>query len=114
MIQVYPALCGRHVGHPQGQLQSIYYIGYFGAQTAQQGHILQEILMPFDDEYGLQITNENDYNFPFLCDRLNWSTVDIDTPYSSCSVCDIQINLSLSICSQCAYIRDYLESIRDN
>ena len=104
-------ICGRYIGHPQGQLQSIYYLGYFGGQTQEQGHTLQSILMSFDDEYGLQITNETDYSFPLLSDRLNWSTVDIDAPYSRCSVCDIQIDFPLSICSQCAYIKDFLDSI---
>ena len=107
-------ICGRYVGHIQGHLESIYYLGYFGSQTPQQGHILQQILIPFDDEYGLQITSENDYCFPLLPDRLNWSTVDIDAPYNRCSVCDLQIEFPQLIYSQCTYIRDFIESINNN
>ena len=108
------SICGRYVGHPQGQLQSIYYLGDFGAHNEQGSHILEDILTHFDDEHGLNITNENNYSFPLLPDRFNWSTVDIDAPYSRCSVCDALIpfpHIYTQICSQCAYISDFLDSI---
>ena len=73
---------GRHIGHPQGHLQSIYYVGYFSGMSEQHGHILQNLLMNFDDEYGLLKTHENEYCFPLLPDRFNWSTIDID----ACSI----------------------------
>ena len=67
-------ICGRYVGHIQGQLQSIFYIGqYYGAQNP-QGDILHDILAPFQDEYGLQIGSESDCSFPVLSDRLNWNS----------------------------------------
>ena len=106
-------ICGRYVGHIRGQLQSIYYLGYFGGHTPQQGHILQQILTPFDDEYGLQVTSESDYCFPLLSDRYNWNTVDIDAPYNRCSICDLQIEFPQSMCSQCIYIREFLESLNN-
>ena len=74
-------ICGRYVGHIQGQLRSIYYIGQYGALNPLQSNTLQDILTPFDDEYGLQIASESDYHFPLLSDRLNWNTVDIDASY---------------------------------
>ena len=51
------SISGTYVGHPQGQLQSIYYQGYFGAPTVQEGHRIQQIVEPFDDSYGLRITS---------------------------------------------------------
>ena len=84
--------------------------------TEEHGNILRDILMDFDDEYGLQITHENEHSFPLLPDRFNWSTVDIDAPYSRCSVCDSLVlftHVFITICSQCAYIRDFLESIHN-
>lgn len=52
----------------------------------EHGNILHDILIDIDDEYGLQITHENEHSFPLLSDRFNWSTIDIDAPYSICSV----------------------------
>lgn len=50
-------ICGTYVGHPQGQLQSIYYHGHFGAPTLQEGDRIQQIIQPYtlDDSYGLKI-----------------------------------------------------------
>jgi hypothetical protein len=108
-------ICGRYVGHIQGQLQSIYYIGqYYGAQNP-QGNILQQILTPLqDDEYGLQIANESDYSVPLLSDTFNWSIIDLDAPYNRCTMCDLQIDFPLSFCSQCTFIKDFLDSINNN
>ena len=82
----------------------------------QHGHILQNLSMDFDDEYGLQITDENEYSFPLLPDRVNWSTIDIDAPYSRCSVLDSLVPFTYTftpICSQCVYIHNFLESVRN-
>ena len=71
------SITGTYVGHPQGRLQSIYYQGYFGAPTLQEGHRLEQILELFDDGYGIQIASEDDNCSPPLHDALNWSTTDI-------------------------------------
>lgn len=108
-------ICGRYVGHIQGQLQFIFYIGqYYGAQNPQQGDILQEMLTPFQDEYELQIASESDCSFPVLSDTLNWNTVDLDAPYNRCTICDLQIDFPLSLCSQCTFIREFLDNINSN
>ena len=107
------SICGRYVGHIQGQLQLIYYIGQYGALNPLQSNSLEDILTPFDDEYGLQIAHESDYHFPLLPDRLNWNTVDIDAPYNRCTICDLQIHFPLSLCSQCTFIREFLDSINN-
>lgn len=108
-------ICGRYVGHIQGQLQFIFFIGqYYGAQNPQQGDILQEMLTPFQDEYGLQIASESDCSFPVLSDTLNWNTVDLDGPYNRCTICDLEIHFPLSLCSQCTFIRELLDNINSN
>ena len=105
-------ICGRYVGHQQGHLQSIYYTGYFGTETVQQGLRLRQILMYFDNEYcSFQITSEGDLSLPLLPESLNWGTVDIDAPYSRFTICDIQINHPLTLCPQCTQIQEILGSI---
>ena len=73
------SISGIYVGHPHGQLQLIYYLGYFGGPTLHECHQMQEIMESFDDSYGMQIANENEcYNEP-LHDSSNWSTtVDLE------------------------------------
>ena len=44
-------ICGRYVGHIQGQIQSVYFIGQYGALSPLQSEIVEEILTPFDEEY---------------------------------------------------------------
>ena len=49
-------ICGTYARHPQGQLQSIYYHGHFGAPILQEGHRIQQIMEPYalDNSYGFQ------------------------------------------------------------
>ena len=103
-------ISGTYVGHPQGQLQSIYYHGYFGAPTLQEGHRIEQIMAPFDDIYGFQITSENDNCSPPVHDGLNWSTTNIDAPYHLCSVCELAVIVDDSdVCSICTYVRAFLD-----
>ena len=46
-----------------------------------------------DDGYGFQIASEVDNPSELLHDNLNWSTIDIDTPYRLCSVCELVLKL---------------------
>ena len=105
------SISGTYVGHPQGQLQLIYYLGYFGAPTLHEGYQMQEIMESFDDSYGMQIASENECCNEPLHDSLNWSTIDIDAPYHLCSVCELSIveDCHTGICSTCAYIQSFLQ-----
>ena len=99
-ISNHTSIAGTYVGHPQGQLQSIY-LGYFGAPSLQEGH---QIMGLFYDSYGMQIVNEDEHCIPPLHDSLNWSTVDIDAPYHVCSMCELYVVQDTQICSTCTYV----------
>ena len=96
------SIAGTYIGHPKGQLQTINYVGYFGAPTSQEGYEMQHIIEPLDDGYGFQIASEDDNPSELLHDNLNWSTIDIDAPYHLCSVCELAVVTdSNEICSIC-------------
>ena len=101
------SISGTYVGHPQGQLQTINYLGYFGAPTLQEGRTIEQIMEPLDDSYGFQITSEDDSYTPPLHDGLNWSTADIDAPYRLCSVCELAV-VDTEICSTCTYVQAFI------
>ena len=97
------SISGTYVGHPQGQLQSLYYQGYFGAPTLQEGRRIQQIIEPLDT-YGFQIASEDEDCTPPPHNDLNWSIADIDAPYHLCSVCELALVddrylFNLCICS---------------
>ena len=64
MIQLYAPnndfISGKYVGYPQGQLQSIYYLGHFGAPSLHEEQQMQQIMASFDDSYGMKIVPEDD------------------------------------------------------
>ena len=103
------SISGTYVGHPQGQLQSIYYQGYFGAPILEEGHRIEQIMECFDDSYGFQIASEDDNCTPPLHNGLNWSTTDIDAPYHLCSVCELAVVNDSDVCSTCTYVRAFLD-----
>ena len=108
------SIAGTYVGHPQGQLQSIYYLGYFGAPSLQEGHQMEQIMGSFDDSYAMQIVSEDEHCIPPLHNSLNWSTVDIDVPYHLCSMCELSVVQDTQICSTCTYVRSFLDDDNDN
>ena len=57
--------------------------------------------------YGVHIVAE-DNTYPLLDDTTNWSTVDLDAPYTRCTVCDVEIDYPNEICSQCMQIQKVL------
>ena len=109
-------ISGTYVGHPQGQLQSIFYQGHFGAPTLEEGHRIREIMQPYalEDSYGFQnlFVCEDNCTAP-LHDDHNWSTIDMDAPYHLCSVCDLAVVNDTEICSICAYVRAFLDDLND-
>ena len=107
------SISGTYVGHPQGQLQSIYYLGFFGAPTLQEGQQMQQIMQSFDDDYGMQIASENDHCIPHVHDSMNWSIVNIDAPYHLCSVCELAVVDDAEICSTCTYVQAFLDDNDD-
>ena len=111
-------ICGTHVGHIRGHLCQIYYLGFYGACTRNQGDQMHDILNMYDDPmYGAFICPE-DTPSRLLNDKSNWSSVDLDTPYTSCSRCDLDIEYpnksdphksnTTPLCQQCRYIVDTL------
>ena len=84
-------ISGTYVGHLQGQLQSIFYHGHFGAPTLEEGH---GTIYALEDSYGFQtliVCEDDNCTAPLHDDRL-------------CSVCDLAVVNDTEICSICAYV----------
>ena len=100
--------CGTFVGHIRGQLNEIHYLGYYGASNPNQGQHMYKLLNVYDDYYGLNIQQEG-FAISLLNDHDNWSTVDLDAPYTQCTNCDISLEFddtSISqLCQQCSHIK---------
>ena len=75
---------------------------------------MHTLLNAYDDNvYGVYIVAE-DNTFPLLPDNTNWSTVDLDAPYTRCTICCIEIDFPSEICSQCTQIQAVLSSIHSD
>ena len=112
-------ISGNHVGHIRDELSNLHYLGFYGASTDAQSLELEKILQQYDDNrYGIHITNDSPPHLT-LSDSANWSTIDLDDPYTTCSNCHIPMEYSCDpeesqpplLCSQCTYIQDFLSSI---
>ena len=107
-------VCGTYVGHIRGQLAEIHYLGFYGANTPQQQKSMCQLLNTYDDYYGVSI-NQEGFTYASLSDRDNWSTVDLDAPYTRCTNCHLSFEfgeISPSyLCQQCSHIQDVLSSI---
>ena len=92
-------LGGTYIGHQSGQLQNIRYVRTLNDET-------YSLLQSYDDPlYGVQIQSEQtSVKSPMLTEAKNWSTVDIDQPYSECTICGqtiYPIPYSITCCSSC-------------
>ena len=74
------------VGHEMGQLTNIIYPcdSHHGAATRKLGYRLNSIWKEYSDDYGVfDVASENCHEFsPLNNAPSNWSTVDLDQPYS--------------------------------
>ena len=110
-------ICGTHVGHIRGHLSRIRYLGFYGAFHKHQSEHMHDILRIYDDDmYGLNIAEENNPNH-VLTDETNWSTTNLDAPYTACSQCHLHIEYPESqtnhasqtnLCWQCTRITNIL------
>lgn len=109
-------VCGTFVGHIRGHLNQIHYLGFYGASNLQQGQKMYELLNVYDDYYGINI-NQEGFTVTLLNDHDNWSTVDLDAPYTRCTNCDIALEVSdiypNQLCQICSYIQSYFSSESD-
>ena len=75
------------VGHPSGHLYSISYLGHhYGGSTQEQSTFLESLWSANQDWAGVMIDKAWP-NQSTLNDAANWSTIDIDHPYT-CVYCD--------------------------
>ena len=101
-------LGGTYIGHQSGQLQNIGYVRTLNDET-------YSLLQSYDDPvYGIHI--ESEPTSPMLTETVNWSTADIDKPYSECTICGQTIQpipQSTTRCSSCNEVQNYNESDKD-
>ena len=87
---------GNYIGHQSGQLESIGYLEPLD-------HTVHDLLQSYDDPvYGVFI--ESEPMLPLLAETQNWSAVDIDEPYATCTTCGQTINPQPhpnTLCSSC-------------
>ena len=93
---------GEWIGHPAGHLTLI---GYCHLQPA-----VSAVLNSYDDPvYGVSIESEpRDRLMPILNDQKNWSTTNLDQPYSKCSICECVIDpqcTNSNLCHKCHFHR---------
>ena len=100
-------LSGEFIGHPAGQLKRIGYLHTFNNKVVQSNPSVLQLLLKYEDHiFGVSIEIEP-LSPSMLSDESNWSTVDIDRPYTKCINCDdLIINpalISLQICPLCSH-----------
>ena len=110
-------LSGTHVGHIRGELTYVHYLGFYGASTHAESFEISQILCQYDDDrYGLQVTNDSPPHV--INESDNWGTVVLDTPYTTCSKCQLPMEYSSDpevsqpplLCWQCRYFEGYFAS----
>ena len=77
---------------------------------------MYKLLNVYDDYYGLNI--QEGFAISLLNDHDNWSTVDLDAPYTQCTNCDMSLEFddtSISqLCQQCSQNMYYHFIVRVN
>ena len=111
------AVCGTFVGHIRGNLNQIHYLGSYGASNPQQHQHIYKIFNVYDDYYGINI-NQEGFTTTLINDHDNWSTVDLDAPYTRCTICDMAVELDdISpnlLCEHCSLIQCHLSYLNEN